>query len=361
MPPLPARAWSLNSLELSELTGLPHRRHGAFHRQQPDRLYHRPAAARSSPYPSDVAKGIQAPIFHVNGDDPEAVVACGRASPPNSASAFKKDVVLDMFCYRRHGHNEGDEPAFTQPMMYRTIAAPPDDAADLCQAADRGRAWSPTGEVEAMAAGFIAELETQFEAAKSYRPNKADWLEGAWAGLEPASGDDRRGETGVADRGAARARTRARRCARTGFNLNPQARAPARRQARGDRDAASGIDWATAEALAFGTLCAEGTHVRLSGAGLRPRHLLAPPRGAGRSGDRSSAMSRSTMSASGQAPFEVVDSPLSEAGVLGFEYGYSLADPYALVLVGGAVRRFRQRRPGHHRPVHPPARRSGCA
>src|SRR5207249_106298 len=154
-----------------------------------------PSAARSSPYPSDVAKGVQAPIFHVNGDDPEAVVEVARAAV-EFRQEFKKDVVIDLFCYRRHGHNETDEPAFTQPLMYRTIARRPTTrqiyAKRLIETSILGE-----GEADAMAAGFIAQLETQFTASQSYRPNKADWLEGAWAGLEQAPDDDRRGDTGV--------------------------------------------------------------------------------------------------------------------------------------------------------------------
>src|SRR5712675_1144837 len=155
-----------------------------------------PSFARSSPYPSDVANGVQAPIFHVNGDDPEAVVEVARAAV-EYRQRFKKDVVIDLFCYRRHGHNESDEPAFTQPQMYRTIARHPTTRQIYAKRLVEAGVLRE-GEADAMATGFIAELEAQFEAAKGYRPNKADWLEGAWAGLGEAPNDDRRGDTGIA-------------------------------------------------------------------------------------------------------------------------------------------------------------------
>src|SRR5713101_4648527 len=154
-----------------------------------------PSAARSSPYPSDVAKVVQAPIFHVNGDDPEAVVEVARAAI-EYRQRFAKDVVIDLFCYRRHGHNESDEPAFTQPLMYRTIAQ---HKTTRQLYAERLVADGVLGEADVAALGsrFVADLESQFAAAANYRPNKADWLEGAWAGLEPAPDDDRRGDTAV--------------------------------------------------------------------------------------------------------------------------------------------------------------------
>jgi 2-oxoglutarate dehydrogenase E1 component len=286
-----------------------------------------PAQARSSPYPSDVAKGVQAPIFHVNGDDPEAVVKVARVAM-EFREEFRKDVVVDLFCYRRHGHNETDEPAFTQPMMYRTIARHPTTRQIYAkQLVEVGVLRD--GEPDAMAAGFIAELETQFETAKSYRPNKADWLEGAWAGLEQAPDDDRRGETGVAGE-------RLREIGRglitvpEGFRLNPKIA----RQLEAKRtaiEAGEGIDWATAEALAIGSLCAEGTHVRMSGQDsgrgtFSQRHAVLV--------DQETEQRYVPINhvSPGQAPFEIIDSPLSEAAVVGFEYGYSLADPSTLVL-----------------------------
>jgi 2-oxoglutarate dehydrogenase E1 component len=286
-----------------------------------------PSAARSSPYPSDVAKGVQAPIFHVNGDDPEAVVEVARTAA-EFRQQFKKDVVIDLFCYRRHGHNETDEPAFTQPLMYRTVARHPTTrqiyAAHLAEAGVLRE-----GEAHAMATRFIAELETQFESAKSYRPNRADWLEGAWAGLEQAPADDRRGDTGVAGK-TLRQIGRGLVTVPEGFRLNPKIarQLDAKRAAI---EAGEGIDWATAEALAIGSLCAEGTHVRMSGQDsgrgtFSQRHAVLVDQ---ETEERYVPIDHVSP---GQAPFEIIDSPLSEAAVVGFEYGYSLADPSSLVL-----------------------------
>jgi 2-oxoglutarate dehydrogenase E1 component len=286
-----------------------------------------PSAARSSPYPSDVAKGVQAPIFHVNGDDPEAVVEVAQAAA-EFRQQFKKDVVIDLFCYRRHGHNETDEPAFTQPLMYRTIARRPTTRQLYAKRlAEMGVLRE--GEADAMATRFVAELEAQFEAAKSYRPNKADWLEGAWAGLEGAPDDDRRGDTGVASE-TLREIGHGLVTVPEGFRLNPKIA----RQLEAKRAAiqgGEGIDWATAEALAIGSLCAEGTHVRMSGQDsgrgtFSQRHAVLVDQ------ETEERYIPINQVSPGQAPFEIIDSPLSEAAVVGFEYGYSLADPSSLVL-----------------------------
>jgi len=286
-----------------------------------------PAQARSSPYPSDIAKGIQAPIFHVNGDDPEAVVEVARAAV-EYRQRFHKDVVIDLFCYRRHGHNESDEPAFTQPLMYRTIARHPTTRQRYAERLVADGVLGPV-EVEKIASDFIANLESQFEAARNYRPNKADWLEGAWAGFEPAPDDDRRGDTAVPldelhEIGLRLATVP------EGFHLNRKLA----RQLEAKRaaiESGEGIDWAAAEALAIGTLCAEGTHVRMSGQDcgrgtFSHRHAVLV--------DQETEQRYEPINhiRDGQAPFELIDSPLSEAAVVGFEYGYSLADPKTLVI-----------------------------
>jgi len=315
------------SLELADLRGF--RTGGTIHIIVNNQIGFTtsPSFARSSPYPSDVAKGVQAPIFHVNGDDPEAVVEVARAAV-EYRQRFKKDVVIDLFCYRRHGHNESDEPAFTQPLMYRTIARHPTTRQLYAQRLV-GAGVISEAEVEAVANRFIADLEAQFAAAGSYRPNKADWLEGAWAGLETASDDDRRGDT-AAPLELLREVGHSLVTVPDGFHLNRKIA----RQLEAKRaaiESGDSIDWATAEALAIGTLCAEGTHVRLSGQDsgrgtFSHRHAVLVDQ---ETEERYVPINHIR---EGQAPFELIDSPLSEAAVVGFEYGYSLADPMTLVL-----------------------------
>ncbi len=287
-----------------------------------------PQYSRSSPYPTDVAKTIQAPIFHVNGDDPEAVVHVARIAT-EFRQRFLKDVVIDMFCYRRHGHNESDEPSFTQPLMYKAIASHP-TAREIYGRKLVEEGTLPPGEPEKMVADFTAHLESQFEAAKGgYKPNKADWLEGSWSGLEIASGEDRRGKTDVPMerlREVGKALT----SYPSDFNIHKTLKRVLENK-RKAIEAGSGLDWATAEALAFGTLLAEGAPVRLSGQDsgrgtFSQRHAVFT--------DQESEAKYVPLNhiKDGQAPFEVIDSPLSEFAVLGFDYGFSLAEPKALTL-----------------------------
>jgi len=286
-----------------------------------------PAYSRSGPYPTDIALAVQAPIFHVNGDDAEAVVHVCRIAI-EFRQRFHKDVVIDMFCYRRYGHNEGDEPAFTQPLMYKTIAEHPTVRAIYAgQLENEGVLES--GEGDRIFEGWMKTLEDEYEASAGYKPNKADWLGGAWEGLSTATSDDRRGATAVSTDfirkvGAALARVP------DGFKLNSKIA----RQLKAKQkmlEEGKGIDWATAEALAFGTLLAEGTPVRLSGQDsgrgtFSQRHSVLIDQ------DNEERYIPLNHVADGQAQFEVHDSPLSEFGVLGFEYGFSLAEPNALVL-----------------------------
>ncbi len=287
-----------------------------------------PHFSRSSPYPSDVAKMVEAPIFHVNGDDPEAVVHAAKVAT-EFRQLFGKDVVIDMFCYRRFGHNEGDEPMFTQPKMYKTIKR---QKTTLEIYGDRlvEEGLLTSDAVKQSVTGFQDHLATEFEAGESYKPNKADWLEGSWSGLERADQDDvRRGATAV-DASRLKKIGTALTTVPDDFNLHRTLQ----RQLESKRtmfETGEGIDWATAEALAFGSLMLEGNKVRLAGQDcargtFSQRHS--------RFTDQETEDTYYPLSniSADQASFEVIDSMLSEYAILGFEYGYSWEDPEALVL-----------------------------
>jgi 2-oxoglutarate dehydrogenase E1 component len=287
-----------------------------------------PSAIRKSPYPTEMAKIVQAPIFHVNGDDVEAVLHVSRVAT-EFRQQFRKDVVIDMWCYRRHGHNEGDEPSFTQPLMYAAIAKHPTTRQIYAkELADQGLVSEDEG--KELVDSFKLRLDKDFEASKSYKPNKADWLEGIWSGYEKAPGvDDRTGKTDlpldiVREIGLATTRVPA------GFNVHPKLVRILEERAK-SIESGKEIDWATAEAIAFGTLLTEGHMVRLSGQDsargtFSQRHAALIDQ---KTGDRYVPLAHLKP---GQERFVVLDSPLSEAGVLGFEYGYSLTAPDALIL-----------------------------
>jgi 2-oxoglutarate dehydrogenase E1 component len=286
-----------------------------------------PIYSRSSPYPSDVALMVQAPIFHVNGDDPEAVVHCARVAS-EFRQLFHKDVVLDMFCYRRFGHNETDEPAFTQPLMYRAIREHP-TVLDLYSKKLIDEGTVTESEVRDMVAAFNARLDAEFEAAKSHRPNRADWLDGRWTGFEKAPEGDRRGDTDV-EAEKLQLVGRALTTVPEDFHLHRtiarQLQAKATMLATGQA-----IDWATGEALAFGTLLDEGYPVRLSGQDssrgtFSQRHAVLVDQ------ENENRYVPLNHIREGQAEFEAIDTLLSEEAVVGFEYGYSSAEPKALVL-----------------------------
>ena len=286
-----------------------------------------PAYARSSPYPSDVALMVQAPIFHVNGDDPEAVVHCARVAS-EFRQLFHKDVVIDMFCYRRFGHNEADEPSFTQPLMYRAIR---DHETALTiyakKLVDEGSLSE--AEVQAMKDAFTKRLDEELETANAHRANKADWLDGRWTGFETAPEGARRGTTGV-DKKILRQVGKALTTLPPDFHLHKTLARVLEAKAK-TIDTGEGIDWATAEALAFGTLLAEGYPVRLSGQDsvrgtFSQRHAALVDQ---ENEERYVPLNHISPT---QAEFEAIDSLLSEFAVLGFEYGYSLAEPKALVL-----------------------------
>ena len=286
-----------------------------------------PHFSRSSPYPSDVAKMVQAPIFHVNGDDPEAVVFAARLAT-EFRQKFGKPVVVDMFCYRRFGHNESDEPMFTQPLMYKEIKRHP-TTLEIYAKKLVGEGLVSQAEVDAEKETFRQQLEAAFETAEHYQPNKADWLDGKWHGLERASGDIRRGDTQVETE-----RLRAVGMRITDIPDAFHAHRKVRRimeQRRQSIESGEGVDWATAESLAFATLLQDGYGVRLSGQDVErgtfsQRHCVLIGQ------EREDNYTPLAHADSQQARFEVVNSMLSESAVLGFEYGYSLAEPNCLVL-----------------------------
>ncbi|MER8439357.1 2-oxoglutarate dehydrogenase E1 component [Mesorhizobium sp. M1312] len=288
-----------------------------------------PRFSRSSPYPSDVAKMIEAPIFHVNGDDPEAVVHATKVAI-EFRMKFHKPVVVDMFCYRRFGHNEGDEPAFTQPIMYRNIR---NHKTTVQIYADRliAEGHITQAEFDKMKADWRAHLEQEFEVGQHYKPNKADWLDGAWSGLRTADNQDeqRRGKTAVPVKTLKEIGKKL-----TEVPKDFEAHKTILRFLENRRQAiesGEGIDWSTAEALAFGAILLDGNPVRLSGQDsergtFSQRHsVLYDQR------DETRYIPLNNLSAA-QAGFEVINSMLSEEAVLGFEYGYSLAEPKALTL-----------------------------
>jgi 2-oxoglutarate dehydrogenase E1 component len=289
-----------------------------------------PRYSRSSPYPSDVAKLVEAPIFHVNGDDPEAVVFCAKVAT-EYRQKFHKPVVIDMFCYRRFGHNEGDEPSFTQPIMYRLIRSHPTTQQIYAEKLI-AEGVVTQGEVDKMRSDWRQRLEAEFEAAQSYAANKADWLDGRWAGVKAAreiADDDRRGKTGVSlDRLQALGERIT--VAPEGFNVHKTI-ARFLENRRTTIKVGEGIDWSTAEALAFGTLLDDGFPVRLSGQDsergtFSQRHSVLIDQ------ETEARYIPLNHIRDGQARYEVINSMLSEEAVLGFEYGYSLAEPNALVL-----------------------------
>ncbi|MBT5433440.1 MAG: 2-oxoglutarate dehydrogenase E1 component [Rhodospirillaceae bacterium] len=287
-----------------------------------------PRFSRSSPYPSDVAKMVSAPIFHVNGDDPEAVVHVSKLAA-KFRQEFGRDVVIDIFCYRRHGHNEGDEPAFTQPIMYRTIAKHPTTRQLYTERLVAEGVITPV-EADRMIQDFNARLEKDLEASQGYKPNKVDWLEGVWSGLEVSDRSGaRRGMTAVP---MEELKTVGAAISSYPETLNIHRKLKRILDQRKEMvESGQGIDWATAEALAFGTLLHERANVRLSGQDcgrgtFSQRHSVLVDQ---LNEDRYIPLNHIS---DDQGRYEVIDSMLSEAGILGFEYGYSLADPNTLVL-----------------------------
>ncbi|SKA35592.1 2-oxoglutarate dehydrogenase E1 component [Consotaella salsifontis] len=288
-----------------------------------------PRFSRSSPYPSDTAKMVEAPIFHVNGDDPEAVVYAAKVAT-EFRMLFHKPVVVDMFCYRRYGHNEGDEPGFTQPIMYRKIREHP-STLEIYSKKLIEEGIVTAEQVESRKSEWRQALDQEFEAAQSYRPNRSDWLDGAWTGLrQPKGGEEHRhGITGV-DLETLKSIGKKLTAVPEGFAVHKtiQRFLDNRTQMV---ETGQGIDWATAEAMAFGSLALEGHPIRFSGQDsergtFSQRHSVLYDQN---TEERYIPLANL---AEGQAVYEVINSALSEEAVLGFEYGYSLSLPNGLTI-----------------------------
>ncbi|SMC62918.1 2-oxoglutarate dehydrogenase E1 component [Primorskyibacter flagellatus] len=287
-----------------------------------------PHFSRSSPYPTDNALVVEAPIFHVNGDDPEAVVHAAKVAT-EFRQKFHKDVVLDIICYRRFGHNEGDEPMFTNPLMYKKIKGHKTTLSLYTERLVKD-GLIPEGEIEDMKAAFQAKLNEEFEAGKEYRPNKADWLDGRWSHLDKhKEGKYQRGKTAIKEEtfdDVGKALT----SAPEGFPLHKTVGRLLDSKAEMFKTG-KGFDWATGEALAFGSLLTEGYPVRLSGQD-STRGTFSQRHSGLVNQETEERYYPLNHVREGQAHFDAIDSMLSEYAVLGFEYGYSLSEPNALTL-----------------------------
>ncbi len=285
-----------------------------------------PRFARSSPHPSDIAKMVEAPIIHVNGDDPEAVVYGSRIATEFRLK-FNRDVVLDLVCYRRFGHNEGDEPSFTQPLMYKKIRSHP-SAAKIYGSKLIDEDLISENDLNNQIKKFKTLLDDQFKTAKDYKP-KIEWFEGAWSSYKPKKGKDKKGITG-ADPDLLRNISNKINIIPNEINVHKTINKIFQNRKK-TIDQGSNIDWSSAEALAFGSLLDEGFPVRFvgqdSGRGtFSQRHSVLRNQE-----DNSRYIPLNSISKT-QKKFEIVDSFLSELAVLGFEYGYSLVEPNTLTI-----------------------------
>ena len=285
-----------------------------------------PRFARSSPYPSDVAKTAQAPIFHVNGDDPEAVVHCAKIAT-EYRQKFNRDVVIDMVCYRRFGHNEGDEPSFTQPIMYRKIKSHPTTLSIY------GKKLSNEGltnikNLQKDKSDFKNFLEKEFESSKNYK-SELKWFDGVWSRFKPGLGKDKKGMSGVEKQKLIKIGKKITTIPKN-FNIHKTLKRVFEIRLQ-NIEKLNKIDWSTAESLAFGSLLTEGFSVRLSGQDsgrgtFSQRHAVL------RNQDNHERYIPLNNIEKNQKNFEIIDSLLSELAVLGFEFGYSLSEPETLVL-----------------------------
>ena len=285
-----------------------------------------PRFARSSPYPSDIAKMVEAPILHVNADDPEAVVHCARVAI-EFRQQFNRDVVIDMICYRRWGHNEGDEPSFTQPLMYQKIRQHPTTLNVYGEKLIK-EGTITAEEFDKNKKEFKNLLDEQLKTAKEYKP-KLEWFEGVWSRFRPEKGKDKRGVTGVTADTIKKIGKRITYIPED-FNAHPTIRKIFENKKKMFENG-TGFDWATAEQLAFATLLEEGYPVRLSGQD-SGRGTFSQRHSVLRDQKNNSYYTPLNNISKKQKRFEVIDSLLSEFAVLGFEYGYALSEPTTLVV-----------------------------
>lgn len=318
------------TLEMSELKG--YRVGGTIHLVVNNQIGFttNPSNARSGPYCTDVAKMIAAPILHVNGDDPEAVVHVARIAT-EFRQQFKKDIVIDLFCYRRFGHNEGDEPRFSQPLMYKAIEKHP-KVSEIYAAKLIGEGTLSQAAVDKIRADKERELDESFELSDTFRANEPDMLRGMWEDYERGNPDDgpRRGHTAIKEDAYDRV-GKALTTVPEGFNLN--SKLTRLLKAKQDMfEKGEGFDWGTGEALAFGTLLDEGHPIRFSGQDVRRgtfshRHAALIDQVS-----EEPYLPLNNLRADQEAFLDIHNSHLSEYAVLGFEYGYSTAEPNGLTL-----------------------------
>ncbi|MBS1872098.1 MAG: multifunctional oxoglutarate decarboxylase/oxoglutarate dehydrogenase thiamine pyrophosphate-binding subunit/dihydrolipoyllysine-residue succinyltransferase subunit [Acidobacteria bacterium] len=284
-----------------------------------------PKESRSTPYSTDVARMVQAPIFHVNGDDPEACLRAAQIAF-DYRQKFKKDVVIDMICYRRHGHNEADDPSYTQPLMYKKIRKHPSVATIYSKQLER-EGLVDKADVEKMRGDVTKRLNAVYEVAQQNKQQyEVQELSGVTHEMAAFCA------TTAVDSATIERIVNAITTFPADFHLHPKLRNFIERR----REVLEGapMDWAMAESLAFGTLLLEGTPVRLSGQDsargtFSQRHLEYYDYETGASHIPMQHLEK------GQAKFAVWDSSLSEYAVMGFEFGYSVGDPLALVLWEG--------------------------
>ena len=285
-----------------------------------------PRFARSSPYPSDVAKLAQAPIFHVNGDDPEAVVHCAKIAT-EFRQKFNRDVVIDMVCYRRYGHNEGDEPSFTQPIMYKKIKSHP-TTLNIYSKKIIKEGYFSSGEIDNKKSQFKIFLDQEFQNSKNYKSD-LKWWDGVWSRYKPELGKDKRAVSGV-DKNEIIKIGKKINSLPSNFNIHKTLVKVFQNRYKMFTSKLP-IDWSAAESLAFATLLNEGFSVRLSGQD-SGRGTFSQRHSVLRNQDNHDRYIPLNNISKNQKKFEIIDSLLSELAVLGFEFGYSLSEPETLVL-----------------------------